>query len=155
MFSSLNKGEVVFQWKHMNITFYQRNSSAFPAMKLKKHVWNRTVIRRTRTFAAMTRENISSIKGLLISCGDNASNKANAEATATVQYVPAVNISALLAGDMRRLRCNRWPLPPNEQLALWATLSAYLLLLSLFIHAPVHVVSHVSHILHIVVPTPF
>lgn len=70
--------------------------------------------------------------------------------------MPAVNISALLAGDVRRLRCNRWPLPPNEQLALQATLSAYLLLLSLFIHAPVHVVSHVSPIIHTVVcKTPF
>ncbi len=46
-------------------------------------------------------------------------------------------------------------LPPNEQLSLWATLSAHLLLLPLFIHASVRVVSHVSHILHIVVLTPF
>lgn len=35
-----------------------------------------------------------------------------------LEYMSVVNTRGLLAGDMWRLRCNRWPLPPNEQLSL-------------------------------------
>lgn len=74
----------------------------------------------------------------------------------TGRVCSVVNIRGLLAVvDTLWLRCNRWLLPPNEQLSCEATLSAHLLLLSLFIHACVHAVSHVSHILHIVILTPF
>lgn len=43
-------------------------------------------------------------------------------------YRSVVSSRGLLAGDTWWLRCNRWPLPPNEQLSLLATLSAHLLL---------------------------
>lgn len=66
-----------------------------------------------------------------------------------LEYMCAVTIRGLFAGDKRWLRCNMWPLPLNEQLSLKATLSVHLLVLSLFINASVNVVSHVSHILHI------
>lgn len=43
-------------------------------------------------------------------------------------YRSVVSSRGLLAGDTWWLRCNRWPLPPNEQPSLLATLSAHLLL---------------------------
>lgn len=60
-------------------------------------------------------------------CGKNSSNKTKAVATADdcCKY-------QRLSGDTWWLRCNRWPLPPNEQLSLWATLSAHLLLLFIY-----------------------